>query len=827
MNQPHVCSLPALTPSFRSSWSASAGILAMVLALGQPVFGQAPTAPGVPGGSSAPDAGNYVPTGDGAVIKVNFPNSPIQAIIPFYTQLTGKKMILTSNLQGESLRIIGPKPMTKREAIQYIEATLLLNGYAVIPWDAETVTLIHHSGGENPSTLGLPVFNAINDLPEGDQVVHFVMSLNHISPEEASKAFQEVIKLHAYGAIKPVSNAASLIITENTATIRAIYNIAQVIDVPPAEISNELIKLERSDAERIAEIINDIYEAKEEEAAARSTSSGGQNVAAQPSVPGQPGTPGARPGVAMNGNGSASTADTNPAVAKVKVIPDRRQNSLLIIARPVDIAYIKGLVEKLDQQTDGGNFLERKLKFLSVEEFMPVAQNALARDTDIQSEGGDALSGGGGGSSRRPRGSSNTPSTDAARSSRQSGVDSQFGSTGSFGNGGFGGSGGGFGGSSASRSALDDPDQSASPMSVVVGRTLLIGDPISNSLIVSGSPEHIQIIDQLIERLDVRPQQIYISTIIGQLTLGGEVKYGFDFLGMLDGFSLQQNLTTDTRSSTGTDASQFNTDYGTGLPPTMTGSRTRERSSTFGSDTGLGESGEVRLPFSGQNFNWGAFNLYGQLGSLTKYVNLLENDRRFKVLSTPSVYTKNNTKATISSGQRIAVPTQILSNGSGIGGVASTSASIDYRDVVLKLEVIPLINSEDEVTLRIAQVNDNIIGEQIISGNTIPTLSTQELVTEVTVKNGSTVVLGGLITERDGDNGKGTIFLRRIPVIKHLFGTTNKTKSREELLIFLQPHIISSTDPLDKPNRIERGRSSILDDTVQFGVPRALPYQEQ
>jgi general secretion pathway protein D len=159
--------------------------------------------------------------------------------------------------------------------------------------------------------------------------------------------------------------------------------------------------------------------------------------------------------------------------------------------------------------------------------------------------------------------------------------------------------------------------------------------------------------------------------------------------------------------------------------------------------------------------------------------------------------------------------------------IASTSASIDYRDVVLKLEVIPLINSEDEVTLRIAQVNDNIIGEQIISGNTIPTLSTQELVTEVTIRNGSTVVLGGLITERDGDNGKGTIFLRRVPIIKHLFGTTNKTKTREELLIFLQPHIISSTDPLDKPNRIERGRSSILDDTIQFGVPRALPYEGQ
>ena len=798
------------------------------MTLAQPLHAQqAPDAPAAPG--APPSAtGGYVPTAEDAVIKVNFPNSPIQAIIPFYTQLTGKKMILTSNLQGESLRIIGPKPMTKREAVQYIEATLLLNGYAVVPWDDETVTLIHHSGGEDPSSLGLPVFNAIRDLPEGDQVVHYVMSLSHISPEEAAKAFQEVIKLHAYGAIKPVTNAASLIITENTATIRAIYNIAQVIDVPPAEIANELIKLERSDVARIAEIITDIYEAKEEEAAARSTATAATNTPGQPAAPGQPGAPGQRPAApAAGGRGSTGSADTNPSVAKVKVIPDLRQNSLLIIARPVDIAYIKGLVEKLDQQSSGGNVLERKLKFLSVEEFMPVAQNALARDTDIQTEGGDSLSSAGGGGSRRPRGSSNTPSTDAARSSRQGGFDNGLGQNGGFGTGGFGSGSGGFSSSGASRSALDDPDQSASPISLLVGRTLLIGDPTSNTLIVDGSPEHVQIIEQLIERLDVRPQQIYISTIIGQLTLGGEVKYGFDFLGALDGFTLQQNLTTRTSASTGSNGSQFSTEYGTGLPPSTTGSFTGERSSTWGSETGLGEAGEVRLPFSGRDFNWGAFNLYGQLGSLTKYVNLLENDRRFKVLSTPSVYTKNNTKATISSGQRIAVPTQILSNGAGIGGIASTSASIDYRDVVLKLEVIPLINSEDEVTLRIAQVNDNIVGEQIISGNTIPTLSTQELVTEVTIRNGSTVVLGGLITERDGDNGKGTIFLRRVPIIKHLFGTTNKTKTREELLIFLQPHIISATDPLDKPNRIERGRSSILDDTIQFGVPRALPYEGQ
>jgi type II secretory pathway component HofQ len=80
--------------------------------------------------------------------------------------------------------------------------------------------------------------------------------------------------------------------------------------------------------------------------------------------------------------------------------------------------------------------------------------------------------------------------------------------------------------------------------------------------------------------------------------------------------------------------------------------------------------------------------------------------------------------------------------------VANTSVSVEYRDVLLKLEVVPLINSDDEVTLKIAQINDNIVGTQTISGNTVPTIGTQELVTEVAMKNGATVVLGGLITER-------------------------------------------------------------------------------
>lgn len=759
-------------------------------------------------GSVSPSA----PVDDGvASIKVNFPNTPIQGIIPVYQQITGKKMILDGSLQGESLKIVGTRLLTKKEAISFIEASLLLNGYAVVKVDDQTVKLIHHSGGKDPSSEGIPVFSSIRDLPQDEQIVHFVLPLQNISPDEAAKAFTTVVKLHPYGAITPVNNTSNIIIKENTATIRSIYELAQIIDVPPAEIANEMIELKRSDAEGIAEIIQDIYEEKEKSESAPRSVRG-------EAPPAAPGAPNAAP-AAMQNAAAAGNAATNPTAAKVKVIAVRRTNSLLIIARPVDIAYIKGLVEKLDKEASEANFLERKLKYMPVAEFITIARDALSRDTDIESDEGSS---GGSSSGRRSSGrkhSTNTPSTDAMQASRNSYNNN---------NNGFGGMNGGYGSSSgrtSDHSSLDDPDDVGAPESVVVGKTLLIADTRSNTLIVNGSPEHILIVDKLIEKMDVRPQQIYISTIIGQLNLGQTYDYGLDLLRGLDDFTLrqqQQTTTTTTTTTTGT---------GTGTTGTGTGTTTGGTALPTGGITAPVSlpAGQIELPFNLSGMDWNKFNLYGQIGALSRYIHLLDGNKNFKVLSRPSVYLRNNEKATISSGQRIAVPVSTLSNvGAGVGSTAAVSSSIDYRDVVLKLEVVPLINSDDEVTLKIAQVNDNVVGQQTIGGNSIPTIGTQELVTTVSVKDGSTVVLGGLINEREQKSENGVIFLRRIPVIKHLFNRTEKTKDREELLIFIQPKIIRSSDPLDLPNSIEAGRSKVLEAGLNFAneqpeVRRAQP----
>ncbi len=753
-------------------------LVLLILGMRQASKAQAPAAP-------LPAAGTYVPVGEGASIKVNFPSAPIQAIIPFYTQLTGKKLILDSALQGEMLRIISPQMLTKKDAIAFIEATLLLNGYAIINVDATTAKLINQAGGKSPTADGLKVYNSLRDLPLNEEICHYVLPLQFVSADEASKAFQQVIKLHGYGAMTGVSNDTALIITENSTTIRSICEIAQIIDVPPTETSNEMIKLERSDVELVAEIINEIFE--QEEKAKSSTANptaAVPNAAARPGVPAVPASPA----------GNAGTTATNPAAARVKVFPYRRTNELLVIGRPVDITYIRGLVEKLDKQSDGSNFLKRRLKYLDVLDFLMVAYNALAKDTDIQGNNDGAISGspGGGGSPRRKSGASSDSSSDDSNSNNSNG----FGSSSNSAYGANTGLGGGFGNSSgssnsnSSRSLLDNPEDVGAPESMVVGKTLLIGDPQSNSLIVSGSPEHIARIDQLLEEMDIRPQQIYISAIIGQLSLGKNFNYGVDFLQLLSDFSVNRNGATSTSGSSSTTAA----------------------------------SNIIQFPAK-----FGQLNFYGQIGALSNYIKVIDSNNNFKVLATPSIYAKNAAKSVISSGQSIAVPANILTNGAFTGGVASNSVSVTYRDVLLKLEVIPLINSDDEVTLKIAQVNDNIVGSQSIGGNTVPTIGTQKLLTEVAVKNGATVVLGGLITERVTKGKNGVIGLRRIPILGNLFGTTQNQTTREELLIFIQPRIVRSDDPLDTPNNIESGRSKVYDEAMQFGspglenIPRALP----
>src|ERR1700693_1160952 len=159
------------------------------------------------------------------------------------------------------------------------------------------------------------------------------------------------------------------------------------------------------------------------------------------------------------------------------------------------------------------------------------------------------------------------------------------------------------------------------------------------------------------------------------------------------------------------------------------------------------------------------------------------------------VFISNNKKAILASGQEVPIPVNSLTalntgtvNNTGVPSVAS---SIEYKKVALQLEVVPLINSEKEVSLDILQKIDSLVagGNVNIGGNSVPTIATRYIRTSVTAPNGTTIILGGLIQDNNGKNSSGVPYLDRIPLLGSLFRNTTKTRDRTELIILMCPEV--------------------------------------
>ncbi|MDF1813152.1 MAG: hypothetical protein P1V20_13220, partial [Verrucomicrobiales bacterium] len=331
------------------------------------------------------------------------------------------------------------------------------------------------------------------------------------------------------------------------------------------------------------------------------------------------------------------------------------------------------------------------------------------------------------------------------------------------------------------------------PQSLIVGKTLLIADNIQNTLLMSGAAEDIETLNELVDSMDIKPRQILISAIIAQLTLGKDFTYGLDFLRTLG----DSNGAGVFRSRSGTllDTNSL-TDFNNFLPAA----------------NGL--------------------TVYGQVNPvLDSFLSTIENHNRFKVLSRPMVYTLNNRRAEILSGQRIAVPRtqQSVLSPNQVNTNQVVTSSIDFEEVLLRIEVIPLINEEDRITLQIAQTNEDIVGNQVIGGDQIPTIGTQALKTTVICENGGTILIGGLISEEDSKSKTGAPIMVNIPLVGDIFGNSQVDKERQELMIFIQPRIVDSQCDLTRTEADLYERTKFLDETMEFAKPeyeaRARPVK--
>jgi len=716
----------------------------------------------------------------------------LKGALDFYERLTKKRLVYDSQIAGPTpivINVAGEIP--REEAIRIIEISLLLNGITLVPVERSTIVKVI-AAGKNPRSAAIPIISDELALPDGEHVVTFLAKLQYADPTELTQLLGTFVVQSPgqYTNLTALPKSQSILITENTAVIRGLLRIIKEVDVRPADVVSEFIPLERADAKDVLEKLTAIFE-KQPAAGGAGGAAGGpaprgvqvpRPVATTPD--GTPLPPGTTAEVTAPNTveiRAGSLSEDSIISGKIKLTADVRSNRIHVVTRPTNMTFVRKLIAEFDASVKFGEPVTRPLKFVRVEEVLDVVVKSITEPGAKEDTGTTA------GGTARP----GTPGGATNNNNRGlGGGGSAFGNTG--GNNGGGGGGGNVGGEELATTTVD-----TTPIARIVGTTKIIADVNANAVIVIGNADARAKVFKLLDQLDKRIPQVMLHAVIGELNIGGKVQFGVDYILRNAGLGLTPivvnpgTVTTTPGTTTGTT---------TGTTVTGTGTTPGQTSTNL---VGFNGSNQPVLDLNNllkqdtvrQIAAAGASGLTGYFtagNSLTAVVTALENTNRFTVVNRPSVFTKNNKKAIIASGQEIAVPQNIQSsiNSTNVGNAGVvTNSSVQYKNVTLQLEVVPLINSDKEVSLDILQRNNEVSGSTRIDNNDIPTIATRYVRTSVTVPNNATLVLGGLIKSSVNNAKTGIPILSSIPLLGALFSTTTKEKVRTELVILIRPEV--------------------------------------
>lgn len=194
-------------------------------------------------------------------------------------------------------------------------------------------------------------------------------------------------------------------------------------------------------------------------------------------------------------------------------------------------------------------------------------------------------------------------------------------------------------------------------------------------------------------------------------------------------------------------------------------------------------------------------------GDFQATLHALATNNKLEVLSRPSVLTRNNQEATITVGQEVPFITN-----SRITSDGQTINTIQYSDVGIILRVQPRIMPDRLVEMDVAPEISNLTAETvpITNGVTAPVIAKRSAQTSIVVKDGKTVVIGGMIENNVTENVRKIPVIGDIPYLGALFRRTIKEKSKTELLIFLTPFVVENSKELGNLSRAEEKNNNTL-----------------
>ncbi len=306
--------------------------------------------------------------------------------------------------------------------------------------------------------------------------------------------------------------------------------------------------------------------------------------------------------------------------------------------------------------------------------------------------------------------------------------------------------------------------------SLLSARGSLSIDERTNTLLVQDTTENLMEIRRLVQTLDVPVRQVLIEARIVIVSDTFERDLGAQFGVTSAQTNGTHGLLAVSGNGVGTDtmvqSGLANLGAGNPITPVAT--------------PALANRYMVNLPAANTNGSIGIALLGGSY-LVDLALSAAENEGKSETISSPRVITANQKQATIMQG--VEIPYQ--------ESASSGATTTQFKNAVLSLKVTPLITPDNRVILDL-DVSDDSVGQNVQSatGGSVPSIDTREVITQVLVGDGQTVVLGGILETTKSYQANKVPWLGDIPILGHLFKSTTNIDNKSELLIFITPKIL-------------------------------------
>ena len=593
------------------------------------------------------------------LISVNFEQVDIRTVLKTIGDITGINFVVDDNVRG-TVTMMSPTKIRLGDLYEVLESILEVRGYAAVP--SENIVKIVPRADAVKRNLQVRVGSNPAEIPKSDSIITQIIPLSYADAAEVGQIVQPLLAAGSQMATYPRTN--SIVITDTCSNIHHIATIIQKLDVTGSKEQVTVFGLEYASAQMLSDQITRIME-KHKSASSQ----------------------------------AGRSRNTPQIETDIKILPDVRTNSLIIVANAQDTEMIDGLIGQLDiQRPMGTNNVH--VVYLKNGQAVDVAKSLTAALSNLKIAG-----------------------------------------------------------------ALEATQQ-----------VHVSADEGTNALIIAASAQDFEVLAEIIDKLDIFREQVFVEMLIMEISEDGLRKIGVDWA------TIDQSVDGSARV----------------FGATNFGPRVDFASGTLeGLAVGI----------------WRGSGTNVRIGSM---LHALEKQSGINILSTPHILTSNHNKAKIIVGESrpFVVKSRITEGADPL--TPTVIKEYEYKDVGITMDITPHISQGGLIRLEIKSEFTKLIEDVTSLAIDTPSTAKREAETIVSMNSGSTVVIGGLIRDDKIAVETKVPLVSDIPIIGGLFKYEKDQLQKTNLLIFITPHIMSSQEDMEQMTRDKKMEiESALEDFKQ------------